>query len=81
MIDQISKGAGSKPFVTEDLVGGHFMPAPNFTFPVLFRHGSLLPLQGDEYDRLEKAFGKLPAAKAQSDLDLPPQSGSRLKDK
>ncbi|HEY8931736.1 MAG TPA: glycoside hydrolase family 43 protein [Rariglobus sp.] len=58
VIDHYSKGAGYKPYVTDDLVGGQFTEAPNFSFPFRFRHGSILPLSKAEYTRLESAYGK-----------------------
>ena len=58
VLDQYSKGAGYQPFVTEDLAGGQFTAAPGFQFPFLFRHGSILPLSGVEYDRIKAAFGQ-----------------------
>ena len=58
VLDQYSKGAGYQPFVTEDLAGGHFTPAPDFSSPFLFRHGSILPLSAAEYARLATAWGK-----------------------
>ena len=56
--DQYGKGKGYQPFVTDNLAGGQFKPAPDFTFPFLFRHGSILPLNAAEYSRLETALGK-----------------------
>jgi len=58
VLDQYSKGAGYQPFVTEDLAGAQFVAGPGFQFPFLFRHGSILPLSGMEYDRIKTAFGR-----------------------
>jgi len=58
VLDQFSKGAGYQPYVTENLATGNFTVAPNFRFPFLFRHGSILPLNAGEFARLEKAFGE-----------------------
>ncbi|MEI7909172.1 MAG: glycoside hydrolase family 43 protein [Verrucomicrobiota bacterium] len=58
VLDQYSKGAGYQPYVTEDLAGGQFTPAPNFSFPFLFRHGSIMPLSAAEFGHLETALGK-----------------------
>ncbi len=63
VIDHYSKGAGYKPFVTDNLSSGQFTEAPGFSFPFLFRHGSILPLSAEEYVRLDAAFGKSGAAK------------------
>jgi len=58
VIDHYGKGEGYKPFVTDYLAGGQFTEAPNFSFPFLFRHGSILPLSTEEYAGLESAYGK-----------------------
>jgi hypothetical protein len=58
VLDLYSKGKGYQPYVTEDLAGGQFTEGPDFSFPFLFRHGSILPLGDAEYDRLDSAFGK-----------------------
>lgn len=63
VIDHYSKGAGYKPFVTDNLSGGQFTEAPNFSFPFLFRHGSILPVSAEEYGRLESAYAKYEAQK------------------
>lgn len=57
MIDFYSKGEGYKPFVTEDLSSGEFDPAPDIRFPFRFRHGSVLPVSEEEYQRLLGSFG------------------------
>lgn len=56
VIDNYAKGAGYKPFITTDLAGGHFEPAGDVTFPFRFRHGSILPLTKEEYERVEQAY-------------------------
>lgn len=58
VIDQYSNGTGYHPFVTKDLASGQFTPAPDFTFPFHFRHGSILPISEEEYTRLETALMK-----------------------
>jgi hypothetical protein len=58
LLDHYSRGQGYKPFVTEDLAGGQFQPAPNFVFPYRLRHGSVLPVSADELARLEATFDK-----------------------
>jgi hypothetical protein len=58
ILDQYSKGTGYQPFVTTNLAGGQFVPGGDFTFPFHFRHGSILPLSGKEYQRLVKAYTK-----------------------
>ena len=63
VIDHFSKGAGYQPFVTENLSGGQFTAAPNFSFPFLFRHGSILPLSSEEYARIDTSLGKAGSVK------------------
>jgi hypothetical protein len=58
VLDLYSQGKGYQPFVTDDLAGGQFTEAPNFSFPFLFRHGSILPLTEEEYARLDGKLGK-----------------------
>jgi hypothetical protein len=54
VLDQYSKGAGYQPFVTEDLSRGQFKPGEGFVFPFRFRHGSVVPISEDQYERLER---------------------------
>lgn len=63
LLDHYAKGEGYKPFVTTDLGSGNFVPAPDFQFPFRFRHGSVLPLTPDEYNRIKSAYGA-PASQA-----------------
>ncbi len=58
ILDQYSTGAGYQPYVTEDLSSGDFQPAEDFTFPFHFRHGSVIPLNIEEFERLEKKWGE-----------------------
>lgn len=58
ILDQYSKGTGYQPFVTHDLAGGQFTPGENFSFPFRFRHGSLLPIDDAEYQRLVTTYNK-----------------------
>jgi len=58
ILDQFSKGTGYQPFVTHDLASGQFTPGEGFSFPFVFRHGSILKLSEAEYQKLEAAFGK-----------------------
>ena len=58
MLDNYAKGEGYKAWVTDDLASGKFTPVQDeFSFPFLFRHGSVLALSTEEYDRLKQAFG------------------------
>lgn len=56
ILDQYSKGAGYQPFVTGDLSAGQFKPGNGFKFPFKFRHGCVLPLNAEEFSRLQKAY-------------------------
>ena len=58
ILDQYSKGAGYKPFITGDLSGGQFQPGEGFAFPFQFRHGCALPISAKEYKHLEKTYGQ-----------------------
>ncbi|MBW8782519.1 MAG: glycoside hydrolase family 43 protein [Verrucomicrobia bacterium] len=60
ILDQYSKGTGYQPFITQDLAGGQFTAGTGFSFPFHFRHGSILPLSAQEYERLEAAYKSKP---------------------
>jgi hypothetical protein len=48
---------GFRPFLSEDLSSGNFTEAEGFSFPFIFRNGSVLPISHAEYSRIENAFG------------------------
>jgi len=54
--DFYAKSLGYQPFVTGDLSKGNFQPGEGFVFPFKFRHGTVLPVSEEEYQRIEKAF-------------------------
>jgi hypothetical protein len=58
ILDHYSQGKGYQPFVTSDLAGGQFSPGEGFSLPFRLRHGSILPLKSEEYERLVKAYRK-----------------------
>ena len=58
ILDNYARGAGYKPFVTEDLSSGQFKPGEGFVFPFPLRHGCALPISAAEYERLEKTYGQ-----------------------
>ncbi|BCM89916.1 hypothetical protein IAD21_01766 [Abditibacteriota bacterium] len=64
ILDQYSVGAGYKPFVAQNLESGQFTPGEGFKFPFRFRHGSILPVSAEEYERLEASYGKVELPKA-----------------
>lgn len=55
ILDHYGRGEGYKPFLSHDLAAGNFAPAPGFSFPYKFRHGSVLPLTAEELARLGAA--------------------------
>jgi sucrose-6-phosphate hydrolase SacC (GH32 family) len=57
LLDFYSKGEGYQAFLSHDLARGQFTPASDFSFPFRFRHGSVLPITTEEYDRLRAAYG------------------------
>lgn len=58
MLDHYIRGAGYQPFVTTNLASGRFAPGDDFNFPYKFRHGSILPISVEEYQRLEAVYSK-----------------------
>ena len=56
LLDNYAKGRGYQPYITHDLAGGQFTPAPNIKFPFRFRHGAVLPVTADEYALLKSAY-------------------------
>lgn len=57
LLDHYRESGGYKPFITDDLASGEFRKAEDISFPFRFRHGSVLPVSEEEYQRLDKAFG------------------------
>jgi arabinoxylan arabinofuranohydrolase len=47
---------GYKAFTTTDLASGKFTASNETTFPFPFRHGSVLPLSAEEYQRVKSAY-------------------------
>lgn len=56
ILDNYAKSRGYRPFVSTDLATGKFDEAGDFSFPFVFRHGSVLPLTAEEFARVEKAY-------------------------
>ncbi len=56
LLDKCGADAGYRPFVTEDISTGRFISAPEFKFDINFRHGTVIPITDDEYERLIKVF-------------------------
>jgi len=55
--DAYAKSLGYQPYTTQSLSSGIFTKAEDFSFPFKFRHGCVLPVSEEEYQRLEKTFG------------------------
>ena len=66
LLDYYSKGAGYQPYVTKDMGGGRFESVGDFHFPFRFRHGGVLALTKEEYERVEKAYGKKDVAQKET---------------
>lgn len=55
ILDHYARGMGYQPFTTNDLASGKFERAEGFKFPYRFRHGSVLPLTAEEFERVRAA--------------------------
>lgn len=55
ILDHYARGMGYQPFTTNDLASGKFEKAEGFKFPFRFRHGSVLPLTTEEFERVRAA--------------------------
>ena len=56
LLDYYSKSQGYKPFVTDDISVGAFTSAADFKFDATYRHGTVMPITGEEYIRLLGAY-------------------------
>lgn len=57
LLDEYQEGNGYKPYLTDDLAGGQFMRDPRgLQSSMKLRHGGVLPITKEEYDRLLAAF-------------------------
>jgi arabinoxylan arabinofuranohydrolase len=65
ILDHYARGEGYQPFTTNDLNSGNFVPAQGFKFPYKFRHGSVLPVTEEEFQRLQRKWGAHPAESLQ----------------
>ena len=77
LLDHYAKGEGYKPFVTTNLASGNFVPASDVHFPFRFRHGGVLPLTSEEYDRIKAANAQPPANGADQRVSKPILDGFR----
>ena len=63
LLDGLNENQGYKPFITDNIAEGHFVSATAFTFGgVDFRHGSCIPITGNEYSALLSKYSKEPEA-------------------
>lgn len=52
------EGQGYVPFVSDSLESGRFVRSDeSFSFPYGFKHGTVLPITAEEYDRIKTVFG------------------------
>lgn len=54
MLDHLGKNYD--PYITTNLASGKFTASRDMKFPFAFRHGSILPLSTEEYQRVKAAF-------------------------
>lgn len=58
ILDHYSKGRGYQPYVSRNIASGQFEAAEGFSFPFPFRHGAVLPVSAEEFNRLEAAYSR-----------------------
>ncbi|MFF9621053.1 family 43 glycosylhydrolase [Streptomyces griseosporeus] len=66
-------GRGYVPFETTDLDSGRWTPSSDYQLPASPRHGTVLPVTQEEYDRLLAAYPATPASV--TDVTAPGQKG------
>ncbi|MDQ0747564.1 beta-xylosidase [Streptomyces africanus] len=66
-------GRGYVPFETTDLASGKWTPSTDYQLPASPRHGTVLPVTQQEYDRLLAAYPSSPASV--TDATAPHQKG------
>ncbi|MGI6107040.1 MAG: glycoside hydrolase family 43 protein [Lachnospiraceae bacterium] len=55
---KVPEEQGYVPFVADDIATGKFVRSDaEFSFPYKFKHGTVMPVTAEEYDRVKKAFG------------------------
>ena len=58
LLDNYARGRGYIPYVTKDLASGNFVEGESFDFPFRLRHGSVLTLSEEEFQRVQAAFDR-----------------------
>ena len=56
MLDNYAKQEGYKPFVTDDIARGNFVSPPPMDFDMIYRHGTVMPITDEEYERLIEKY-------------------------
>ncbi|MCC5834808.1 MAG: glycoside hydrolase family 43 protein [Opitutales bacterium] len=54
ILDNYARQRGYQAFITSDLSGAQFEPMDELSVPFHFRHGSVIPLTDEEYERTQK---------------------------
>ncbi len=57
LMDAFASDEGYQPFLTDNLDSGIVVPQKGFETPDLFRHGTVMPITEEEYDRLVEKYG------------------------
>lgn len=57
-MDNFAKHEGYKTFFTESLESADFKPCDGFKTPYIFRHGTVIEITQDEYNRIVEKMGK-----------------------
>lgn len=57
LADAFAESKGYQPFLCDDLETGILIPQAGFETPDMFRHGTVMPITGAEYDRLVEKYG------------------------
>ncbi|MGN1116288.1 MAG: immunoglobulin-like domain-containing protein, partial [Candidatus Ornithomonoglobus sp.] len=56
LLDYYSKSQGYKPFTTTDISKGVFTSAADFSFDATYRHGTVMTITTEEYNKLIEAY-------------------------
>ncbi|MGN0162160.1 MAG: LamG-like jellyroll fold domain-containing protein, partial [Candidatus Ornithomonoglobus sp.] len=56
LLDYYSKSQGYKPFTTTDISNGVLTSAADFSFDATYRHGTVMPITAEEYNKLIEAY-------------------------
>ncbi|MCD8390316.1 MAG: glycoside hydrolase family 43 protein [Firmicutes bacterium] len=56
LLDHFTERTGYEPFITEDISKGVFEKSEECEFDDIYRHGSVMPITDEEYERLKNRF-------------------------